>query len=276
MFRPSTMAARPLRPLAPLVRVVCSEALDHTATPMKLGSKYFDSIRAAPKRAAEEKSASRHPPCQWKGCEKPGPHKAPAGRGKEGQYYNFCLDHVRHYNAGYNYFDGMNDAEVDEFRKDALTGHREAFLDGGLTIRSLFRSILDDPRYATNAARAQNQDTLVPMIQEWLLSFADNESLLQTCLDHRIPIGPVLTPMDAVGHPHFEARDMVRMVPDPVLGEVMIPGYPFKFSAQPDLPDLRAPLLGQHNRSVLTGVLGYDPERVAALESRGVLYATDR
>jgi len=136
--------------------------------------------------------------------------------------------------------------------------------------------LADDPRYATNAARAANQDTLVPMIQEWLLSFPDNETLLQTCLDHRIPIGPVLTPMDAVGHPHFEARDMVRMVPDPVMGEVMIPGYPFKFSAQPTLPDLRAPLLGQHNRSVLTGVLGYDPERVAALEARGVLYATDR
>ncbi len=35
-----------------------------------------------------------------------------------------CLDHVRRYNASYNYFDGMSDAEIDDFRKDALTGHR--------------------------------------------------------------------------------------------------------------------------------------------------------
>lgn len=30
---------------------------------------------------------------------------------------------------------------------DALTGHREAFLAGGLTMRALVRSVLDDPRY---------------------------------------------------------------------------------------------------------------------------------
>jgi len=31
---------------------------------------------------------------------------------------------------------------------DALTGHREAFLAGGLTVRALFRTIVSDPRYA--------------------------------------------------------------------------------------------------------------------------------
>ena len=133
-----------------------------------------------------------------------------------------------------------------------------------------------DPRFATGPARAENQAELVPQIQEWLLSFPDNETVLQTCLDHRIPIGPVLAPMDAIGHPHFEARDMVRIVPDPVLGEVMIPGYPFKFSAQPKLPHLVAPLLGQHNAAVLGDVLGYDAERIATLEASGVLYARDR
>ncbi len=96
---------------------------------MKLNSKIFDSIRVSGKRNSPKRADSVSP-CQWKGCEKPGPHKAPAGRGKEGQYYNFCLDHVRHYNAGYNYFDGMNDAEVDEFRKDALTGHRPTWKSG--------------------------------------------------------------------------------------------------------------------------------------------------
>ncbi|MEZ5264329.1 MAG: CoA transferase [Acidimicrobiales bacterium] len=133
-----------------------------------------------------------------------------------------------------------------------------------------------DARFATGAARAEHQADLIPQIQAWLLSFPENESLLRTCLEHRIPIGPVLTPMDAIGHPHFEARDMVRHVPDPVLGEVLIPGYPFKFSAQPELPELVAPLLGEHNAAVLRAVLGYDDERIAALEASGVLYATDR
>jgi curved DNA-binding protein CbpA len=97
---------------------------------MKLHSKYFDSIRVAGKRDTSAKREDRVVPCQWKGCDKPGRHKAPCGRGREGEYYHFCVDHVRQYNQTYNYFDGMNDAQVDEFRKDALTGHRPTWKVG--------------------------------------------------------------------------------------------------------------------------------------------------
>jgi curved DNA-binding protein CbpA len=98
---------------------------------MKLDSKYFDSIRVGAKRAASaETPESRHPRCQWKGCEKPAPHKAPRGRGHEGEYYHFCVDHVRQYNHGYNYFDGMSDSEVSDFQKDAMTGHRPTWKMG--------------------------------------------------------------------------------------------------------------------------------------------------
>src|SRR5262245_14837663 len=98
---------------------------------MKLDSKYFDSIRVGSKRrAAEPARPTRHPRCQWKGCERPGDHRAPQGRGKDGQYFAFCMEHVRQYNATYNYFDGMNDAEVQDFQKDALTGHRPTWKVG--------------------------------------------------------------------------------------------------------------------------------------------------
>jgi hypothetical protein len=46
------------------------------------------------------------------------------GRLREGQYFCFCLDHVREYNATYNYFNGMSDEAVSRYQKDALTGHR--------------------------------------------------------------------------------------------------------------------------------------------------------
>lgn len=97
---------------------------------MKLNSKYFDSIRVAPKRQAEEESAQKHPRCQWKGCGRPAPHRAPKGRGRDGEYFAFCVDHVREYNAAYNYFDGMSDAEVTDFQKDAMTGHRPTWKVG--------------------------------------------------------------------------------------------------------------------------------------------------
>ncbi|HVJ78319.1 MAG TPA: DnaJ domain-containing protein [Hyphomicrobium sp.] len=97
---------------------------------MKLDSKYFDSIRVSSRRSTGAKKETRAPLCQWKGCDKPGNHKAPKGRGRDNEYFHFCMDHVRQYNQDYNYFDGMSDAEVSNFRKDALTGHRPTWKTG--------------------------------------------------------------------------------------------------------------------------------------------------
>ena len=97
---------------------------------MKLDSKYFDSIRVAPKRERAEAVREERPCCHWKGCRAPGLYRAPRGRGRDGQYYIFCLDHVRRYNASYNYFEGMNDAEVEDFQKEAITGHRPTWKVG--------------------------------------------------------------------------------------------------------------------------------------------------
>jgi hypothetical protein len=97
---------------------------------MKLDSKYFDSIRVSSRRSTGAKKETRAPLCQWKGCDKPGNHKAPKGRGRDNEYFHFCMDHVRQYNQDYNYFDGMSDAEVSNFRKDALTGHRPTWKSG--------------------------------------------------------------------------------------------------------------------------------------------------
>lgn len=106
---------------------------------MKLESKYFDSIRVGGnrKRTSTAKSddvserQAHAPECQWEGCSKPGLHRAPAGRGRDGEYFFFCVDHVREYNQSYNYFDGMTDDEVARFQKDAMTGHRPTWKMNG-------------------------------------------------------------------------------------------------------------------------------------------------
>mgnify|MGYP002135463935 CR=1 FL=1 len=93
---------------------------------MKLNSKYFDSIRVGARGTASRRSRESEPAhrCEWPECGKPGPHKAPKGRGAEGFYAWFCLEHVSAYNKAYNYFDGMPEGAVLEWQKDALTGHR--------------------------------------------------------------------------------------------------------------------------------------------------------
>jgi hypothetical protein len=77
---------------------------------MKPTSKYFDGIRIKSGSGPGSKPAVRG--CDWSGCDKPGGHN------------------VRQYNASYNYFDGMSDAQVAQFQKDAATGHRPTWKTG--------------------------------------------------------------------------------------------------------------------------------------------------
>ncbi len=94
---------------------------------MDLNSKYFDRIRIHPDRPVEPTDAR---PCEWKDCGRLGGYRAPKGRLREGQYYNFCLDHVREYNKSYNYFAGMADDDVVAYQRSATTGHRPTWTMG--------------------------------------------------------------------------------------------------------------------------------------------------
>ncbi|NCU13107.1 MAG: J domain-containing protein [Sphingomonadaceae bacterium] len=55
-------------------------------------------------------------PCDWPGCAEAGEFRAPGPRGPSfdgpGQYRWFCLDHVRQFNAGYDWFEGMTAEEI--------------------------------------------------------------------------------------------------------------------------------------------------------------------
>lgn len=95
---------------------------------MNLNSKLFDRIRT--RRDPEAEVKARAPECQWDGCNKPGTHKAPVGRMKEGEYFHFCVDHVRQYNKGFNYFSGLTDSEIARYQREAVTGHRPTWKAG--------------------------------------------------------------------------------------------------------------------------------------------------
>jgi curved DNA-binding protein CbpA len=109
--------------------LVRSTGSAHTWDVMKLDSKYFDSVRAKSADAGTT-APTTGPACQWKGCSGVGVHRAPMGRGRDGEYYLFCLDHVRQFNASYNYFDGWTNADVEAFQKDAVIGHRPTWKTG--------------------------------------------------------------------------------------------------------------------------------------------------
>jgi len=77
---------------------------------MNLESKIFDGIRITRRNAAHEPKVEV-PECAWEGCRQPGIYKAPKGHRFEGEYHQFCLEHVRHYNTAFNFFADMDEKE---------------------------------------------------------------------------------------------------------------------------------------------------------------------
>jgi hypothetical protein len=102
--------------------LVVPTAASHNADAMKLDSKFFDRLRVKPDRNRLLRESC--PACEWQGCKEPGLYPAPKGRGQEGKYHRFCLDHVREYNKSYNYFAGLPDEAVIKHQKDDTIGHR--------------------------------------------------------------------------------------------------------------------------------------------------------
>lgn len=101
---------------------------------MKLDSKFFDRLRVKPKDERPLRDAC--PSCEWNGCCEPGLYPAPKGRGREGQYFRFCLEHVRQYNKSYNYFEGLSDEALQQHLKDDIIGHRPTWAMGGRNSKS--------------------------------------------------------------------------------------------------------------------------------------------
>ncbi|TPG39898.1 J domain-containing protein [Sphingomonas koreensis] len=76
--------------------------------------------------------------CEQPGCDEPGEFRAPpldgVGAGDRPHPYRwFCLDHVRAFNAGYNFFNGMSAEEIHEQQRPFAGWEREtrAFAHSG-------------------------------------------------------------------------------------------------------------------------------------------------
>ena len=90
-----------------------------------------------------------------------------------------------------------------------------------------------DPRFATNPARVQHRDVLIPMLQEVFVT-QDSAFWLREIAAAGIPCGPVNNVAQALAHPQTAARNMLIDVDDPVTGPLKLAGNPMKFSAFPD------------------------------------------
>jgi hypothetical protein len=73
--------------------------------------------------AAEPPPPGVDRPCEAPGCALPGEFRAPRSRRALRDYRWFCLDHVREYNAAWDFYKGMTPGEVEaSIRQDSTWG----------------------------------------------------------------------------------------------------------------------------------------------------------
>ncbi len=62
--------------------------------------------------------------CDWENCQEIGSYKAPVERDNSRKYRLLCLNHIKIFNKKWNYFENMNDQEIEFFIKSDLTWHK--------------------------------------------------------------------------------------------------------------------------------------------------------
>jgi hypothetical protein len=65
--------------------------------------------------------------CDHPDCREAGEYRAPRSRNALREYYWFCLEHVRSYNAAWDFFRGMGPDEIERFRRADVVGGRPSW-----------------------------------------------------------------------------------------------------------------------------------------------------
>jgi len=131
--------------------------------------------------------------------------------------------------------------------------------------------LADDDRFASHWARSQNDAELDALVAAWALE-RDAAEIGRLLDEAGVVTGPVYSIADIFGDPHVQAREMLCRVPDPELGDLVMPAPVPKLSETP--ASIRWPGgwdLGQHNDEVYGELLGLDSAELGRLRGAGVI-----
>ncbi len=127
-----------------------------------------------------------------------------------------------------------------------------------------------DARFATLAARKENEDALETIVTAWTQERAPEEAT-QKLQEAGIPSYPSLDGRDMLANPQAEARDFFVEFDHPEVGTRRHLGVPWQMSRTPTKVQRPAPMLGEATDYVLTEIVGLSSAEVEALRVKEVL-----
>ena len=126
--------------------------------------------------------------------------------------------------------------------------------------------------FATDTLRGRtaNSITLKSIIEKWAEKYTVEDVLakLESC---GVPAAPIHTIQDICESEHAAAREILAEIEHPRAGRVRLPTLPIKFSKTPAAIENPSPLLGEHNRQILMGILKYSEKEIQELREQQVI-----
>lgn len=127
----------------------------------------------------------------------------------------------------------------------------------------------DDPRFARNADRVRNRETLVPLIAS-VMRHRPRGDWLAALEAAGIPCSPVNAIDEVFADPQVRARGLQVAIDHPEQDALPMVASPLRLSATPVRYRSAPPMLGQHTDEVLRE-FGWSPREIDDLRERGVI-----
>ena len=131
--------------------------------------------------------------------------------------------------------------------------------------------LANDPRFEKNdMVRFDSADLIDQVLKEWVAqrTVAEVITILQKA---RVPCSVVNTVDQLEKDPQVAAREMIVNIEYPELGNIPIPGLPIKFSLTPGSIRSRAPKVGEHNKEIYCGLLGFNRSELLKLKEMDII-----
>lgn len=131
-------------------------------------------------------------------------------------------------------------------------------------------ALIDDPRFATNVTRLENDDALDARIKAWFAG-RDAEAATKTLHEYSVTAARVRDIADIFTDPQVQATDMLISLRDSDLGDVRMQGVTPRFSRTPGQVRRAGPEIGADNRDVYLKRMGLSEPELEALAGKKVI-----
>jgi formyl-CoA transferase len=129
--------------------------------------------------------------------------------------------------------------------------------------------LIDDERYDTPKKRGARKDDIDTLLIPWTQARTKQEAMAALGAAG-VPTGAVYDTMELHSDPNFEERGIFQTIQHPTRGEFKMAAWPVRMSGS-NVPVAPAPLLGEHNQSVLNEWLGLSAAEIEKLEADGAM-----